>query len=182
MASGMSLGSLVYQDGEVTSSRFLMWNTYNYLGRETGYPAISVNKVEEGECMYIAFPIGRGIVEMKDVNYNRLVFDMVHRLLGHGLIEGNAPPGVQFILNRQDKRLVLHMLNHHIGALGNYGDDEKITLLSSFKVRLNLSRIGDVRTVELAPKAEGFGWRIEGSWLELDIPRLAIHSAVVIEG
>ncbi|MCK4245422.1 MAG: beta-galactosidase trimerization domain-containing protein, partial [Candidatus Omnitrophica bacterium] len=176
------LGKIVYPEAERTEEKYY-WPPYNYNPpyKKSDYPIITLNRYGKGKCIYIAVPIGEEVGETNNSWLKQLILNMVDNLLPEQLIETDAPAGVEIVLNRQKerKRYILHLINHYVVTGGKISLTDEKPILGPININLNLNRIGKINRVYSLEK--NINWRIDKSWLRINISSMKTHSMVVIK-
>lgn len=139
-------------------------------------PAVTRRAHGQGEVVYIALALDtRGF---ENALTRRLAINLVDRLLGHRLIEVDAPPTLEVVVNRQPGRLVAHLIDHASGDL-TYGVAQESRGRLMVTLRFDAMRFGrlfDARIVTGGAMA----LRREGDQALVDVPIDAPHTVVVL--
>src|SRR5207302_8340471 len=98
------------------------------------------------------------------------------------LLETDAPPGVELVLNRAaDGPLLLHLLNLYVAS--EHIDTHAVPRLADIQVHLNEKRLGLIDNVLIAPPVECVSIsRERAGWASITVPSLAVHRTLVLEG
>jgi hypothetical protein len=164
-----------------TASRF------NPPGQSTGAAAVTLHRFGRGQALYFASAIGDHITarHLVDPWPIRLVAHALDLLLPEPVLLTNAPAGVELLLNRHGPsssggRLVLHAFNHYVtGVPGDAGRDG--LLVGPTSIRLNRSRVGEVRSAHLVPEWSPLPIQHDETWFRLELPPFTMTSAVLLE-
>jgi len=161
------------------------------------YPLITLNGLGNGKCLYVGFQIGvaaqstirvfllgerpRGIQYHRNTNYRILVKNLVGRLLERKLVETNAPPGVEVVLNRKGEKHILHLVNHHIGSVDRVSYGVNNLTLRGLWVSIDLKRIGDISKVYSVPDKVDLPYEKMDDRLKVQVPPFDVNAVIVIE-
>jgi hypothetical protein len=139
--------------------------------------------------MYIACPLTT--VEIRNHRNNgadareyptQLAANLARFMVGEPLLRGTTPAGIEVVVNRQEGRHVVHLLNNYVS--GQYYDSRKSILkLADVPVAINERRSGEIKRafrVSDGKKAEA-PIRREGQWAEVRIPELGVHELIALE-
>lgn len=152
-------------------------------------PAITLNQYGKGSAMYIACPLTT--VEIHNHRNNgadareyptQLAANLARFMVGEPLLRGTTPAGVEVVVNLQECRHVVHLLNHYIS--GQYYDNrQSILKLADVPVSINERRSGEVkRAFRLSgAKKEEMPIRRDGQWAEVRIAAMGVHELIVLE-
>jgi len=187
------LASLVNPMAEQTAEVRILWGgPANPPGEVTESVLVGLNRYGKGRCVYIAFPIGRDIAE-KATEYGgvvktwwkKLAANIVRLLAPEDLIQTDAPPGVEVVLNRQGNRYVTHLINHYVGTPSYLAPGDNIP---SFNVTLDfdVERMKPFAEVSLVTGGNDAGCHpIKAEWtdrrLRVKVPSLHVYCIVVLE-
>jgi len=157
---------------------------YNAPGPTTSAPMITVNRYGKGRAYYVAGALGKHIVDMgqDDPWSKHCVQNLVRVALGDLLLETDAPAGVEIVLNRQASRYLVHVLNHYVGHREHFSWQEDGPQVVPFKLGLNEARLGRLGRVICQPEGRELPTRRDGQWLWVEVPALAIHHTLTVEG
>lgn len=185
--------------GEVTyvkpaGARLLaeLWDVYlrgdgNYLlssspaGKNTGYPAITVNEFGKGKAAYLAQDIFTAYSERSQWNLKNVFRNLLDMVIHEKLIETNAPSMVEIVLNKKGKDLQVNMVNHYREkSLGEaISITEKVIPIHNIQVKLKVE--GKPKSVMLVPEKKKLDWKMNDEYLIFTVPELHINSIAVIE-
>ena len=116
-----ALGDLVYPETNRTSGTTVMWGNAPP-DEDQAHPGLCRNKYGEGVCWYAAWPLRTG--GLSNVWIKRLIKELVSDVVTQPVLKTTAPAGVEVVLNRQDGRHVVHLVNHHVGSPDRPSFDE----------------------------------------------------------
>jgi len=152
-------------------------------------PAITLNYYGKGSAMYIACPLTT--VEIRNHRNNpseareyptQLAANLARAMLGEPLLRGTTPAGVEVVVNLQEGRHIVHLLNNYV--TGQYYDNRKSILkLADVPVSINEHRTGEIKRAFRASgnnKEEMIIHR-DGKWAEVRIPELGVHQVIILE-
>jgi len=168
------------------------WRTYRNLPpahAASSDPAISVNRYGKGRAMFVACALTTEQLRTRRYHEHdireystQLAANLARFMLREPLLRGTTPAGVEVVVNRQDGRYIVHLLNHYMG--GPYLDNrEGLLKLADVCVSLNANRVGALgRAFEVADgESRALSVRRDGQWLEVTVPRLSVHGLIVCE-
>jgi len=144
------------------------------------FPGIVRNRYGAGQCIYIAAPLrAKG---MPNAWVKRLMGVLVANLVEQPLLSTNAPAGVEVVLNQQNGRLVIHLINRYLGSPDHvaWGDDN--AKLRDIEIQVDLSQAGldGVERVYVAPDAP-LEYELAAGRLNIVLPELNLQAIVAIE-
>jgi len=112
----------------------------------------------------------------------QMAINLVDSTLDHKSLVTDAPPGVEVVWNRQDRRSILHLINHQAGDPGRISTEHSRLVLRGITVRLASEKLGACSQIRsLDDGASGIAHCSTQDWLEIEIPPFVVHTAVVIE-
>lgn len=143
------------------------------------YPAIVEQNVGSGKCVYVAFtPKCSGF---RNIWVKLLTRKLIRSQLADPLIETDAPAGLEFTLNRQRDRLVLHLVNHHAGDIDRLSLGSSPLAVRDVTVRLSRGAMGasSVTRVRVVPNTD-LEFSVDETHISFVVPRVEIHGIVEI--
>lgn len=159
---------------------------------DTGCPAITLNKFGKGNVVYISGNVFYGYMLNNQWNIKRIIKNALNLVLLEKLIEINAPPGVEVVLAKQNDKEIVHLINHYgerpIEKKRQFGDPhiqynnamtESVIPIYNINVRVKHDR--EPKKVTLEPGGKKLEWKMEDGVIHTIVPKLEIHSCVVIE-
>jgi len=153
---------------------------YNPPGPVGTSAAITVHQHGRGRAVYVAHSLGDHIRARRDVDpwTKRLAANIVNLASGATSLRTNAPPGVEFVLNRATHGgLWLHLLNHYgtFQTLGSQGAPE----LAPIRIDFNETRLGRVTGISAAPPMQSLQVdRTVPGWASVVTPPFSIHQVL----
>ena len=100
------------------------------------------------------------------------------------VLETTAPAGVEVVLNRQEGRHIVHLVNHHIGSPDRPSFDiENGLVLDNLEIRLDLARLDldRVQRVYSPPQSELSYLVNDENYLVVQVPPLRAHAMIAVE-
>jgi hypothetical protein len=182
--------SLIAQEGDIlgwverpetlrTEATAMIWGN-PAPDRTQSHPLIIRHEFGQGRSVTVGVPLDTG--GAVGTWPRQLAINMVDSLLGERSLTTDAPPGVEVVWNRQDRRSILHLLNHQAGDPDRLSTESNRLLLRGITVRLSLEELGAFGSVRVLDSAvHDITHRSVEGWLEIEVPPLAVHTAVVIE-
>lgn len=166
--------------------------------RVSSDPAITLNSYGDGLAMFVACSLGTTEIRrhqnmisdpqlgapdvLPQVHAWALQFgeNLALRLIDEPLLRSEVPAGVEIVVNKQEGRHIVHLLNY-LSSPMLFTDDHPGRLeLADLPLAINEKRIGHVR------RATTFDGTVvplerEGKWLRVIVPRLKIHHMIAFE-
>lgn len=180
--SARQLAELVYPEGHRTPDRFTDGETaYTHFKYFTGKPLVTINRVGQGNVIYIAAPIGAEIAVREDPWLKRLVAFAVRKYAAPLAVDVQAPAGIQVVFARKKTGAthVLSLVNLYAG-LATAGGVPVHPRVGPVKVtiplRVFLSRPASVRPID----ASGVQWKFGADALHVEIASVGHHALLVI--
>ena len=98
------------------------------------------------------------------------------------MLRTNAPAGVEVVLNKQNGRCVIHLINRYLGSADHVAWGDSSAKLRDISIEVDLSRIklAGVKRVYVAP-AMPLEYELIGGRLSTVLPELNLHAIVAIE-
>lgn len=183
-AGGESFGSIVYPLAELSESTYVGFDAYNPPGEQSPYPMIVHHNFDKGETLYVAATVAAELQRTYQSGspwLKQLMANMIRCLVPDPVIETNAPPGVEVVLNRQRDRYILHVINKYSAMAGTYSLANNGPKIADIEVTVNIARIGTRENIYLAPESSKLNWSIENNRLKIKLNRLDINAIIVIE-
>ena len=154
-------------------------------------PAITINHYGKGKAMYIGCPLcTTEICAHKDKDMwgdfreypIQLAANLARFMINEPLLRGTTPAGVEVIVNLQNGRHIVHLLNHYVGVYF-YDNRRGILKLADVPVAINERRIGQIRRAfhVLGHKKIKLTIQRNEPWAEVRIPELKVHALIVLE-
>jgi hypothetical protein len=153
--------------------------------------AITVHGFGKGRAMFIGCPLGFSEIPKRKglEHFDRRVFpvqlaaNLARFMLKDPLLQATTPAGVEIVVNVQEQRHIVHVLNRYVE--GEYYESRSGSLkLAGIHVVINEGRIGKVKRVFLVDDegrlAEAAVTRT-GAWMRIDFPALGVHAMAVLE-
>ncbi len=146
----------------------------------TGYPAITLRKAGKGYAIYIAGQVFRAYQKNNQWNIKGIVDNLFRMTVKKRIIEINTPVWLEVVLTRQDKRTIIHLINHHGDRPvdKNYACTEKVPAVRDIKIKILCER--PVKVV-LEPGRVKTRWSWKNGILQVCVDEVDIHRAVVID-
>jgi hypothetical protein len=144
------------------------------------HPGLTENRFGDGVCYYLAFaPKTNGL---PNTWIKLLLRKLVRRAVKRPLVKTNAPVGVEVTLNRQDGRLVLHLVNHHAGDPERLSYPDAPLTLRGIEVELDLELAGlpNGQAVTVAPANRSISSSLQEGRLAFTVPDFAIGIVIAI--
>lgn len=146
-------------------------------GREV---AATLNRVGRGQVAAIYGPLGRAIVTSRHPVLREFLRRVMRSLFSHPLVALQAPSSVELVLRRRGDQLHINLIN---ATAAPRADEEliadEIPFVGPLGLQVQLPR--RPRRVFLAPDGKKAPWRWSKGRLTITIPRLDIHTIVIIE-
>ncbi len=176
---GEPRGQFLYPDSLRTDATTILWG--DAPPDETqAFAGLIENRFGQGTSTYLPVPLkARGFPNMW-LKY--LMRVLARRLVPTPLLTTSAPPGVEVVLNRQNGRYVVNLVNYHVGDSDRPSFEDRAIVLSGLEVRLDLARLGldEVSRVYAAPDTP-VEYAVDDGWLTIAVPPVEIHTVLAIE-
>jgi hypothetical protein len=82
------------------------------VGKNTGYPSITMNRFGKGKAVYISGDIFGAYTVRNNWNLKNMFGNLVDMVLPETLINIDAPDNVEVVLKKQENRTLVHLINH----------------------------------------------------------------------
>ncbi len=152
------------------------------IGKNTGYPAITVNSHGMGKAAYISGDIIGSYTVRNNWNLKNLFGNLVELVLPEMLISIESPGLVEVVLKKQDNRTLVHLINHNGERSFNntIAYSEKIVPVSGINVKVKMDTLPS--SVKLMPENQTLIWKkLDDGVISVTVPKLDIYSIIVIE-
>ena len=93
------------------------------IGKNTGYPFITVNQYGKGKAAYICGDIFNSYAFRNNWNLKKMFGNLVNMVLPETLISIDAPGNVEVVLRKQGNRMLIHLINLY-GERSYYYDEQ----------------------------------------------------------
>jgi len=155
-------------------------------GAYTGYPMITLNKFGKGKVAYVACDVFSSYLLKNQWVIKHVIKNILNLILPEKLVEVNAPAGVEVVLAEQEGRRLIHLVNHYGErplSPWPFGDNnaltENIIPIHNIVVRVKCNE--KPTRIKLEPEGEELKWKKEGDMISILVPKLEIHSCIIIE-
>jgi|GEM_PF-1627892 len=190
------LATYHYPIGNYTSETSSFTRVNSPQIENSGDPAITLNHYGKGKVIYIGCNFGNGEIVSKEnaadilgLNsdiihaYPRQLADnIVNRLLDCGkTLITNAPPGVEVVLNKQENRYIVHLLNNYNIPFLFYDTQRESIKLAKIWVKINERLTGTIREIKQVYSKNNIKFTRNGDYITWQVPELAIHEMFVLE-
>jgi hypothetical protein len=155
--------------------------TSSPVGEDSGYPAVTRRRLGKGTAIYIAGQVFRGFQTEGQWCLKPIIANLLNEAIGQPLVRVESRAWLEVVLMRQGKRTLVHLVNPHSNRPvdGNNVCAEQILEVQDVVVHLAAaSRPGRVR---LEPGGEEPHWSYTNGMLQVRVPRINIHTAIVVE-
>jgi len=164
-------------DGEY----LLRWSP---VGEDTGYPAITIRKVGKGWAAYIAGDVFHAYQVKNQWTLKHIVANLMRLTVDAPPVTVEAPAWLGVTLMRQPARgrTLVHLVNHHgdHAVDTNYRCVEEVLPVAG--VRVTIACPSRPSKVTLEPGGEVPEWRYDEGVLRVEVPQVAVHVVVAVEG
>ena len=164
-------------DGEY----LLRWSP---VGEDSGYPAITLRRVGEGFAATIAGDVFHAYQVKNQWTLKHIVANLLGATVADPPVTVEAPAWLEVVLMRQPARdrLLVHLVNHHgdHAVDTNYRCVEQVQPVRDVTVSALCAR--PPRAVTLEPGKVVPEWSYEQGKVTVQVPQVALHTAVAIEG
>jgi hypothetical protein len=152
------------------------------IGKNTGYPSLTVNQFGKGKAMYLSGDIFTSYTVRNNWNLKNMFKNMVNMVNPDILISIDAPDVVEVVLKKQKNRTLVHLINHNgERSLNNTIEyTEDIIPVFNIGVKVKLNKLP--ASVKLMPENQILTWnKAANNSISITVPKLDIYSIVVIE-
>lgn len=147
----------------------------------TDLPAVTRRRLGEGAVVAVHGPVFRNYFQGHYPGLRRFIGEIVARLDIPWLVTLEAPPRLELVLREKDGKLVVNLINR--GAAEMLMPQrvivEELCPVDDVTVRVRLDAPPSVVTA--VPDEVTLEWRYREGELTVEVPRVAIHLAVVVE-
>ena len=156
-------------------------------GKESGYPAVTLNRYGKGKAIYISGQIFRTFWEKKQVHLRYLIKNLVNLVTEEKIIEVQAPPCIEVSFFKRKVAYIVHLVNHGSRMSDIYEIlDGKINQVNDytlpvFGIQMKIKLAKDPGKVTQMPEKRALSWRRSGNYITFEVPSVNIHSSIVIE-
>lgn len=156
-------------------------------GKESGYPAVTLNRYGKGKAVYISGQIFRTFWEKKQVYLRYLVKNLVNLVTKEKIIEVVAPPCIEVSFFRRKIAYVVHLVNHGSRMSNIYEIlDGKINqvndyILPVFGIQIKIKLKEEPEKITQIPEKRTLSWQRLGNYITFKVPSVDVHSVIVIE-
>lgn len=152
------------------------------IGKNTGYPAITVNRYGKGLAAYISGDIFTSCTVRNNWNLKNMFGNLVEMVLPETLIAIDAPDNVEVVLKKQDKKTMVHLINHYgeRSMSNTIAYTENIIPIFNIGIRVKLN--APPSSVKLMPENQVLSWiQLNDNTISFTVPKLNVYSIVVID-
>jgi len=147
---------------------------------ETEEAIVTRRRLGEGTITAIHGPFFRQVLRSHYPSQRRLVAQWIAELAIPWVVTVDASPRLELILRRQGSRLVVNLINRGAGEMTSPNRIINEELLPERDVKLQVRLDAAPRAVTAVPECD-FTWEYTGGQLQITIPEILIHTAVVVE-
>ncbi len=152
------------------------------IGKNTGYPSITVNRFGKGKAVYISGDIFGAYTVRNNWNLKNMFGNLVDMVLPETLIRIDAPDNVEVVLKKQDKRTLVHLINHYGERSFNNTIAYTENIIPIFNIDVRIKVNTQPSSVKLMPENQNLTWvTMDDGVISISVPKLDIYSIVVIE-
>ncbi|MFA5814301.1 MAG: alpha-L-fucosidase [Bacteroidales bacterium] len=152
------------------------------VGKNTGYPSITVNRYGKGKAVYISGDIFGAYTERNNWNLKNMFRNLVDMALPETLISIDAPDNVEVVLKKQENRTLVHLINHNGERSFNNTIAYTENIIPIFNIGVKVKVNTPPSSVKLMPENQVLTWNtLDNGAISITVPKLDIYSIVVIE-
>ena len=143
-------------------------------------PAITVNRFGRGKVVYVSAPLEKIVLRRRLPEARDLIVRMVDLALDdRPIVKLDGPPGVIVNVIQREEAKFVNLLNY-CGTM--YEDSNPIDWIAPVEnIVVQLRVETEPRNVSLLYGRSVPHWRIDGSYLTIQLPRLEIFETIVVE-
>jgi hypothetical protein len=157
------------------------------VGDDSGYPAITARKVENGWAAYIAGNVFRAYQVKNQWNLKHIVANLLETVLADAPVTVDAPTWLHVVPRRQPptqnrgERLIIHLTNPHGNRPvdGNNVCVESIAPVAGASLQMRCPQRPAAVTLE--PGNKTLEWSYDNGLVTCIVPTVEIHRAVCVE-
>ncbi|MBU0607962.1 MAG: alpha-L-fucosidase, partial [Armatimonadetes bacterium] len=147
---------------------------------ETDEVIVTRRRVGQGSVTAIHGPFFRQYLRAHYPSQRRLMAQWIADLQIPWLVTLDASPRLELILRRQGERLVVNLINRGAGEMTSPNRIINEELLPERDVKLRVRLDAAPRSVTSVPEGE-VAWEYGAGQLEVSVPEVLIHTAIVVE-
>ena len=166
---------------EEESMHWKFYRCYSPPDESAHFPAITLNKYGKGNAIYISAPIFTGFWKYHYWHLREVVHNLLDLITPDKIIQVDAPSSVEVNLMRQDKRIIVHLINY--SATRSNKDrpiTDEIPIVRDISVKISKSLITP-KKVYLAPKKISLKWKEMKGQICTTVPEMQLYEMVVFE-
>lgn len=151
-------------------------------GKNTGYPAVTVNTYGKGKAVYMAGDIFSSYATRNNWNLKNLFGNLVEQVLPEKLVSIEPTGEVEVVLKKQQNKTQIHLINHWGERAFNntIAYTESINPVHNIKIHVKVEKRPDA--VKLMPENKDLKWELSAdNTLTVNVPELNIYSIIVVE-
>jgi hypothetical protein len=108
--------------------------------------------------------------------------NLVDMVIPETLIDIDAPGNVEVVLKKQEKRTMVHLINHYGERSLNNTIAYTEHIIPIYNIGVRVKVLTPPSSVILKPENQALNWEAsDDGTISIDVPKLDIHSIVVIE-
>ena len=145
------------------------------------YPAITMRRYGKGLVAYVNTNIFATYYNYDNWMLRKLMGNLIDMLIPEKLLEVKASPFIEVSLRRNDRYIVIHFVNWHVGRTSTMPlIAEHLLPVNNVSTKLKLKM--QPKAVKIVPEGEGtLEWHYEDGYLYVKVNGIKIHSMIVIE-
>jgi len=147
----------------------------------TGEAVVTRRRVGAGSVIAVHGPIFRDYLIGHYPDLRRFIGALVDRLQIAWTATIEAPPRLELILRRKDERLLINLVNRGCGEMLSA---QRVIVEESppvENVTVRVRRAAPPKSVSVVPEETPIHWSYADGLLQVHLPRVEIHSVVVVE-
>ena len=144
-------------------------------------PAFAINRVGRGRVGYLPAAVFRDFAHNRYAMTRAFIGACARALIGRLPLGIEAPVGIDAVLRRKGRRLIVHLINRTSGLPNqpNAGAIDAIPRVGPVRIRMKLA--AKPRSIRKAFEPGDMAWTATSSLLRITLPSVALHAAVVID-
>ena len=177
------LARYVHPTAKRTRETWIWWGPNPPQKTISDHAALTINRVGHGRAMCMGFPLAKK-GDADGLQRHRLVqltYNLIDHLIDDPLLRSEAPSQVEVVVNRQDHRHIVHLINKYTISSSVHDRPDAPPTLANVTVWVNENRIGPVGRIVRAPQNTEIKVDRDGPWLRLTANELAIQEIFVLE-
>ena len=150
------------------------------VGDDTGCPGVTIRTLGKGKAIFITGSVFSAYWKKNNPHLKYLIKNLVNLVTPEKIIEVNGPASLEVSLMERGKTKFIHLVNSHTEKnLAGPSFAEEIPVLLDIKVRLKTESVP--KSIIQQPENRRLLFRAKRGYIEFTVPRVDIHTVIVVE-